>query len=231
MDQFITSLTSAGNAAAMTFTDMVITLIAALIFGLAISLTYMKTQEAGSYSQSFAITLAMLPVIMAVIILFIGSNVARAFSMAGTLSLIRFRSAPGDPKDIGYVFFDIGAGLACGIGQYLYGAVFVAVLCAFIIFITKIRYGAYVTTVKNLKIVIPENLDYENAFDDIMKKYTTSYKLTKVKTTDLGSLYELDYIINMKRKASDKQFIDELRCRNGNLNIVLSLAGQMVYGK
>lgn len=215
----ITEYTSAINIG-----DVVITLLAAIVFGLVIAATYTKTQKNGHYSESLAITLTILPIILAMIILFVGSNVARAFSLAGTLSIIRFRSAPGEPKDIGYIFFDIAAGLACGVGQYVYGAVFVAVVCIFMFVIHKTRFASLKTSAKKLKITIPEDLDYENAFEDIFKKYTTEYKLIKIKTTDLGSLFELAYNVSMKEDGTDKAFIDELRCRNGNLSIILSLA-------
>lgn len=214
----ITAYTSAINIG-----DVITTLLAALVFGLVIAVTYIKTQKNGLYSESLAVTLTILPIILAMIILFVGSNVARAFSLAGTLSIIRFRSAPGEPKDIGYIFFDIAAGLACGVGQYVYGAVFVAVVCIFMIVIHKTRFASLKTSAKRLKIVIPEDLDYENAFEDIFKKYTTEYKLIKIKTTDLGSLFELAYNVSMKEDGTDKAFIDELRCRNGNLSIILSL--------
>ncbi len=203
---------------------------AALILGLIISLTYILTHK-NRYQQSFAITLTMLPIILTVIILFVGSNVARAFSLAGTLSIIRFRSAPGDPEDIGYIFFDIAAGLACGVGLYAYGAMFVLILCLFMALITKINFAKPKTTAKHLRITIPENLDYEGVFDETLKKYTDSYSLEKVKTVDLGSLYELTYSVNMHRNVSEKEFIDALRCRNGNLSIALTLATVEVYGK
>ena len=138
---------------------------------------------------------------------------------------------PGDPEDIGYIFFDIAAGLACGVGLYGYGALFVLLLCLFMIVISKIKFGKPNTTAKNLKITIPENLDYEGIFDEIIKKYSKDYTLQKVRTTDLGSLYELTYSVNMNKDADEKKFIDELRCRNGNLNIVLSLAATEFYGK
>ena len=116
----------------ITVTSAIITMAAAVVLGVVIAVTYSKTQEE-NYQRSMAVTLVMLPIILAVIILFIGSNIARAFSLAGTLSIIRFRSAPGDPKDIGFIFFDIAAGLACGVGLYGYGAIFVVLLCAIII--------------------------------------------------------------------------------------------------
>ena len=225
MDNLINSITSTSDSGiTLTLPMAIVAMAAALIFGLVISLTYMGTHK-NKYQQSFAITLTMLPIILTVIILFVGSNVARAFSLAGTLSIIRFRSAPGDPEDIGYIFFDIAAGLACGVVLYGYGAFFVLIV------ISKIKFGKPNTTAKNLKITIPENLDYEGIFDEIIKKYSKDYTLQKVRTTDLGSLYELTYSVNMNKDADEKKFIDELRCRNGNLNIVLSLAATELYGK
>ncbi|MGN0181511.1 MAG: DUF4956 domain-containing protein [Candidatus Ornithomonoglobus sp.] len=212
------------TSSTMTVGEELITLLAALIFGVTIALTYMKTQKHEGYSQSLALTLTMLPVILAVIILFVGSNVARAFSLAGTLSIIRFRSAPGEPKDIGYIFFDIAAGLACGVGQFIYGALFVIIVCLFMIVLNAVKFGIPKMSIKTLKITIPEDLDYENAFNDILDKYASHYTLKKIKTTDLGSLFELEYKINMKNNSDDKNLIDELRCRNGNLSIILSLA-------
>ena len=228
MDNLINSITSTSDSGiTLTLSMAIVAMAAALIFGLVISLTYMGTHK-NKYQQSFAITLTMLPIILTVIILFVGSNVARAFSLAGTLSIIRFRSAPGDPEDIGYIFFDIAAGLACGVGLYGYGALFVLLLCLFMIVISKIKFGKPNTTAK---ITIPENLDYEGIFDEIIKKYSKDYTLQKVRTTDFGSLYELTYSVNMNKDADEKKFIDELRCRNGNLNIVLSLAATELYGK
>ena len=164
----------------------------------------------------------MLPIILSVIIIFIGSNIARAFSLAGTLSIIRFRSAPGDPKDIGFIFFDFAAGLACGVGLFGYGAIFVAILCIIMILAEKFKFFEKKATHKVLKITIPENLNYQGAFDEILKKYTKKYSLTRIKTTDLGSLFELNYAVIMLDDMDEQEFINELRCRNGNLEIRLS---------
>lgn len=225
MEQILSAAESTLNASSsMTAAEELITLIAALVFGVVIAVTYMQTQKKEGYSQSLALTLAMLPVILAMIIMFVGSNVARAFSLAGTLSIIRFRSAPGEPKDIGYIFFDIAAGLACGVGQFLYGAVFVVIVCLFMIALHAVRFGEPKANIMTLKITIPEDLDYGGAFTDILEKYTSRYKLKKIRTTDLGSLFELAYSVTLKDPALDKEFIDELRCRNGNLSIILSLA-------
>ena len=226
MTGFITNINNAmaSFVAEINMQVIILTLLTAMVFGLAIALTYMKTQRNGVYSESLAITLTILPVILSMIILFVSDNFARAFSLAGTLSIIRFRSAPGEPKDIGYIFFSVAAGLAAGVGQYLYGAMFVALVCVFMIVLASVRFGAPKAYPKKLKITIPEDLDYENAFSDIFEKYTNSYKLDRVKTTDLGSLFELVYNVSMKDRGTDKAFIDELRCRNGNLSIILSLA-------
>lgn len=168
-------------------------------------------------------TLIMIPTVIAIIILLIGSNVARAFSLAGAFSIIRFRSAPGDPKDIAYVLFTMAAGLACGVGYFAYAALFTIVLCMLMVILDFFKYGAVTTSQKQLKIAIPEDLDYEGAFDDIFARFTTGHELKKVKTTNLGSLYELFYTVTIKNEDSQKEFLDELRCRNGNLNITLSI--------
>ena len=151
-----------------------VTMLVSLLFGAIIAATYYKTTDYVSFQRSMAVTLMMLPVILSVIIVFIGSNIARAFSLAGTLSIIRFRSAPGDPKDIGYIFFDIAAGLACGVGLYGYGAVFVILLCAVMLIIEKLNLFERKTISKRLKITVPENLNFDGAFEDILKKYTES---------------------------------------------------------
>lgn len=207
----------------LTLFSSLATMIMSLIFGFVIAFTYQKTQKTNC-QKGFCITLLMLPVILSVIIIFVGSNVARAFSLAGTLSIIRFRSAPGDPKDIGFIFFDIAAGLACGVGLYGYGAVFVIVLCGVIVLAEKSDLFGEKNVRKNLKITIPENLNYEGAFDDIFRDYTKSFSLTKVKTTDLGSLFELEYSVVMNENVNEQEFLNEIRCRNGNLNIILAVA-------
>lgn len=212
----------------LTVSGSLVTILVALLFGGIIAFTYYKTQNEASYQRSLAITLIMLPVILSVIIVFIGSNVARAFSLAGTLSIIRFRSAPGDPKDIGYIFFDIAAGLACGVGLYGYGALFVFILCAVMFLCEKKNIFEKQTINKILKITVPEDLNCQDAFDDILKSYTKSYSLQRIKTTDLGSLFEVCYNVTMKKDLDEQEFLNELRCRNGNLSIILSVSPQII---
>ena len=216
----------ANASADITVGGAVITMLVAIVFGAVIGLTYYKTQEE-NYQRSMAITLLMLPIILSVIIMFVGSNIARAFSLAGTLSIIRFRSAPGDPKDIGFIFFDIAAGLACGVGLYGYGAIFVVLLCVVMLLTEKFGLFEKKSVEKTLRITIPESLNYQGAFDEILKKYTKKYTLTRIKTTDLGSLFELNYKVIMLHDEDEQEFINELRCRNGNLNIILAVGAPL----
>ena len=211
------------NTTDMSVSGMCIALLVSVLFGLAIGFTYFKTQTE-NYQRNMAVTIAMLPVILSIIILFVGSNIARAFSLAGTLSIIRFRSVPGDPKDIGFIFFAIAAGLSCGVGLYGYGALFVLILCVLILVIEKTGIFTKKDVHKTLKITIPENLNYEGAFDDLLLKYTKNYTLERIKTTDLGSLFELVYGVTMKDGQNEQEFLNELRCRNGNLTIILAVA-------
>lgn len=222
MDNFFNTVLT-NVSADITILSAIITMLAAILFGAVIGFTYYKTQEE-NYQRSMAVTLLMLPVILSVIIIFVGSNIARAFSLAGTLSIIRFRSAPGDPKDIGFIFFDIAAGLACGVGLFGYGAIFVAILCVVMILTEKFGLFEKKSVQKILKITIPENLNYQGAFDEILKKYTKKYSLTRIRTTDLGSLFELNYNVVMINDEDEQEFINELRCRNGNLNIILAVS-------
>ncbi len=207
----------------LTLSGMLLSLGAALLLGLVISLAYIRTHKEEGYSAGFTITLIMLPAIISLIIMLIGNNVARAFSLAGAFSLIRFRSAPGDPKDIAYVFFTLAVGLACGMGYLAYGIIFVIVLCLVMTLLHNFNFGKPKSSCMQLKISIPEDLNFQNLFDDILEHYTSSWCLKRVKTADFGTIFEAVYTINLKSTANQKQFIDELRCRNGNLNISLTL--------
>lgn len=141
-------------------------------------------------------------------------------------SIIRFRSTMGDPKDIAYIFFTMAVGLALGVGFIGYAVFFAVILCLILLVLDKLHYGNRKNAVKTLKILLPENMDYEGRFDDIFEKYTISYDIRRVKTVDLGSLFEVVYDITMKKDASEKNLIDEIRCRNSNLSITISLRGE-----
>lgn len=212
----------------LTFSSAVITIGLAILMGAIISLTYMRT-NANTYSQSFTLTMVVLPVIVAIIILLIGSNVARAFSLAGAFSIIRFRSAPGDPKDISYVLFTMASGLACGVGAFGYAVLFTIILCVLMFVLSYFKFGAKKSQQKLLKVTIPENLSYEEAFDEVFKKFNVEYQLNKVRTTELGSLYELVYLVHLGQHVNQKEFLDAVRTRNGNLDISLNMAPTPEY--
>jgi hypothetical protein len=222
---FNTITATAGTS--ISLSDSILTILVSFILGALISLTYMKTSNKSGYSENFSLTLIIIPTVIAIIVLLIGSNVARAFSLAGAFSIIKFRSAPGDPKDISYVLFTMAAGLACGVGAFEYGILFTVFLCLLMFVLNLFNFGARKTSQKLLKITIPEDLDYEGVFDDIFSEFTKGHELIKVKTTDLGSLFQLVYTVVLDDKISQKEFIDALRCRNGNLNIILSMGADI----
>ena len=195
-----------------------------IILGILISVVYMKTHEKNNFNSGFSTTLIMLPVIISIIILLVGNNVARAFSLAGAFSIIRFRSAPGDPKDIAYIFFTLAIGLTCGMGYITYAVLFTLILSAVMIGLHITKFTEPKNKTMQLRITIPEDLNYEGIFEEVLDNYTNSYNIQRVRTRDFGSLFELNYTINLKPDISQKSFIDELRCRNGNLNISLTLA-------
>lgn len=225
-ESILNATTTTGTS--ISLVNALLTMVISFVLGGFISITYIKTCNKNGYSQNFSLTLILVPTVIAIIILLIGSNVARAFSLAGAFSIIKFRSAPGDPKDIAYVLFTMAAGLACGVGYFGYATLFTVFLCSLMFILSIFNFGAQKSSHKILKITIPEDLDYEGAFDDVFNKFTTNYDLKKVKTTDLGSLYELVYTISMDNKINQKEFIDALRCRNGNLNITLSMQADTV---
>ncbi len=195
----------------------------ALILGIIIGVAYMFACRKEGYGKNFIVGLVLLPAIVSVVILLIGSNVARAFSMAGAFALVRFRSAPGNAKDISVVFFAMAAGLACGLGYVTFAAVFVVILVAVLLVLSTTGFAESNRGVKQLKVVIPENLNYTNVFDEVFEKYVSKSELKKVKTTNMGTMFELTYNVIVKNGADEKAFIDALRVRNGNLNVMLGL--------
>lgn len=204
----------------VTLSGLLIALFTALVLGLAISAVYQKTKRQSTSNGSFALTLVILPVIITVIILLVGNNVARAFSLAGAFSIIRFRSAPGDPKDIAYVLLCMAVGLATGMGFIVYAVLVTLIVIITLIVLDLTSFGSAKLTERLLKITLPENVDPE-VLESALSTYTERAVLERMKTTDLGSLYELTYAIRLKDDRNAKDFIDELRCHNGNLNISL----------
>ena len=172
------------------------------------------------YSQSFVVTLAMLPAMVQIIIMMVNGNIGAGVAVAGAFGLIRFRSAPGSAREIGMVFLTTAIGLATGMGYVIVAAAFFIIIAVFSILLTLVGFGAGDADERELKITIPENLDYDGLFDDLLNKYTRYAELERVKTTSMGTLYELSYKVVLRDQQKSKEFRDELRTRNGNLSIV-----------
>ena len=221
LESIITSTT--GESFTLTNTLIIIT--SSILLGIVISLAYLKTHKKDGYIPSFIISLIMLPTIISIIILLVGNNVARAFSLAGAFSIIRFRSTPGDTKDISYIFFTLAVGLASGMGYVGYTVIFTIILCAVMIILDSLNFAMPKSKAMVLKITVPEDLNFEGVFDEILNTNTTSWNMVKVRTRDFGALYELNYSIHLKNDVNQKKFIDSLRVRNGNLNISLTSCG------
>ena len=201
----------------------ILSILLAIALGLIICMAYIFVTRDMERSSSFLLSLIILPAIVSVVILLIGNNIARAFSMAGAFTLVRFRSAPGDSKDITFVFLALAVGLGCGLGFLTFAGVVTVMLSLIIVLFYKFSFSNIKIKRRQLKITIPEDMNFEGAFDDLFQKYTTKFDLERVKTTNMGTLFELTYGIHMKEGCNQKEFIDELRCRNGNLNISLSI--------
>lgn len=188
----------------------------AIILGVIVAFTHKATSKT---TPNFMLTLAVLPVLVQVVILLINGNLGTSLAVAGAFSLIKFRSMPGNSKEIISVFWSMAIGLALGMG-YVTLACLVTVIVAIIIFAFN-KIGSSLENNRKLKIVIPENLDYEDVFDDILKQYTQTCELIKVKTTNMGSMYELLYDVILRDGIKEKEFLDEIRIRNGNMLVML----------
>lgn len=221
LESIITSTT--GESFTLTNTLIIIT--SSILLGIVISLAYLKTHKKDGYIPSFIISLIMLPTIISIIILLVGNNVARAFSLAGAFSIISFRSTPGDTNDISYIFFTLAVGLASGMGYVGYAVIFTIILCTVMIILDSLNFAMPKSKAMVLKITVPEDLNFEGVFDEILNTNTTSWNMVKVRTRDFGALYELNYSIHLKNDVNQKKFIDSLRVINGNLNISLTSCG------
>lgn len=193
-----------------------------LVIGLFLAVVYAYKSR---YTQSFVTTLALLPAVVCVVIMMVNGNVGAGVAVAGAFSLVRFRSVPGSAREIGAIFLAMGAGLIAGMGYLAYAVLFTVILSGMMFLYTHLgvwqKSGCFAG--KALHITIPENLDYSGVFDGILEKYTDSHNLVSVKTTNMGSLFKLTYQVVLKDTAQEKEFIDKLRCRNGNLEVALSV--------
>ena len=171
-------------------------------------------------TQSFVLTLAVTPAIVQIIIMLVNGNLGTGLAVAGAFGLVRYRSTAASGKEISLIFLSMALGLATGMGYVVIAAVFFVIIALFVLALQKVRFGRTAENIRRLKITIPESLDYDGLFDDIFAEYTGSAELQNVKTSNMGTLYELDYNITLKDEHRVKAFMDELRTRNGNLNIV-----------
>lgn len=200
--------------------DLMTTMIgltSSIILGLIIALCYMYRT---SYNKSFVITLVLMPSIVMAVISLVNGNLGTGIAVMGAFSLVRFRSIPGSAKEIGYIFFAMAVGLATGMYYIAFAVVFTLFVGLASLVLYKFNFAEPKMLNKELKITIPENLDYTGLFDDLFNEYTSSYKLIKVRTTNLGSLYQLFYEITLNDQKQEKELIDKIRCRNGNLDII-----------
>lgn len=202
-------------------TDFMACLGTALALGLVMAIAYMYRTR---YTKSFVVTLALLPAVVCVVIMMVNGNVGAGVAVAGAFSLVRFRSVPGTAKEICTLFLAMGAGLIVGMGYLGFAAIFTLVMCAVFVLYNFLDFGTTknAATYKIFTITIPEDLNYTDIFDDIFKEYTTSTELVRVKTTNMGSMFRLTYNVTLRDTMKEKEMIDKLRCRNGNLEITVS---------
>lgn len=204
-----------GSTMTLTVSNFLLSFAVSLALGFVIAGLYMFRSH---YSKSFVMTLVMLPAVVQVVILLVNGNLGVGVAVAGTFSLVRFRSVPGTAREITSIFLAMAVGLAAGMGYLGIAVLLVVVLGAVSMILTITSFGDQRNR-KDLRITIPESLNYTDVFDDILKSYAKNWELVQVKTTNMGSLYKLTYQIEMKDTSEEKKMIDELRCRNGNLEI------------
>ncbi len=205
------------TGAEISISSFLVCTVVSLVLGL---LTAVLSQVKEKSSQSFALALAMLPAVVQVIIMLVNGNIGTGVAVAGAFGLVRFRSASGSAREISLIFLSMAIGLATGMGYVAAAVLFFVIMALFLLVLQILRFGAAGENVRTLKITIGENQDYDGLFDDLFQTYTMSSRLERVKTSSMGTLYELEYKIVLKDEHRLKAFLDELRCRNGNLNIV-----------
>ena len=200
----------------LTLMSSSICIICSIILGLIISLVYMKTSRC---SKNYIITLAILPILVSTVMIMVNGNLGTGIAIAGAFSLVRFRSMPGNSKEIMSVFFAMTIGISIGAGYVFFATLITITVALMIILFYFINFGEDKNKYKVLDIVVPETLDYDNIFDEVFNKYANKCELLRIKTTNLGSLYELRYNVTLKEGCKEKEFIDSIRVRNGNLKV------------
>lgn len=202
-------------------TDFMLCMGLSLVLGLIMAVSYMYRTR---YTKSFVVALALLPAVVCVVIMLVNGNVGTGVAVAGAFSLVRFRSVPGTAKEICALFLAMGAGLISGMGYLGFAVLFTLIMCGMFLLYNSLDFGAgkMKNLYKTLNVTIPEDLDYTGVFDDIFTEYTVEHNLSRVKTTNMGSMFRLTYDITLKDAAGEKEMIDRIRCRNGNLEITVS---------
>lgn len=206
----------------ITVWTMMISIVITVILGGLISTIYIRVNKS-KYSESLALTLLLLPMVISSVVMLIGNNIAGAFSLAGIFSIIKFRSAPGSAKDILFILMAVAVGLSCGVEAYAYGIIFAIIGSLLLLFLYKTEFGKVKRTFMELTILVPEDLNEDSLFDSVLKKNTKSFSLDKIRTKDMGSVFEFKYSIEANDNFNRLEFINELRCRNGNMNIKLAM--------
>lgn len=228
LDTIFKGLFDTQTTSVISVTDFLLCVGCSLVIGLIFAAMYMyKTR----YTKSFVVTLALLPAVVCVVIMMVNGNVGTGVAVAGAFSLVRFRSAPGTAKEIGILFLAMGAGLITGMGYLGYAFLFSIILSAVSILYAQIDFGARkkASLYKTLHITIPEDLDYTGVFEELLDEYASNFELISVKTTNMGSLFRLTYNMTLRNANSEKELIDKLRCRNGNLEITMSKQETQAY--
>ena len=205
--------------AVISIRDFLLCILVSVVAGVILALAYTFKSR---YTKSFIMTICILPAVVCAVIMMVNGNIGTGVAVAGAFSLVRFRSAPGSAKEICAIFIAMGTGLISGMGYLGYAVLFAILMSIVTVVFKAVKIGKVKDESKALLITVPEDLNYDEIFDDILKKYTTSYDMVSVKTSNLGSLFKVKYIIDMKKNVSTKSMIDELRVRNGNLEIRIS---------
>lgn len=202
-------------------TDFLLCLVTSLIIGLLMAFAYMYRTR---YTKSFVVTLALLPAVVCVVIMMVNGNVGTGVAVAGAFSLVRFRSVPGTAKEICALFLAMGAGLIAGMGYLGFATLFAVIMCIMFVLYNHLDFGAKknAAVFKTITVTIPEDLDYSDIFDDIFSEFAVTYDLIRVKSTNMGSMFKLTYNVKLRDTTREKEMIDKIRCRNGNLEIAVS---------
>lgn len=201
----------------LTLTSLLWCTLASLGVGLILGLVYYFTER--KRSKGLLVTVIMLPLAVQIVIMMVNGDMGAGLAVAGAFALVRFRSTPGTAKEICIIFCVMACGLATGMGFILFAFLMAAILAAVFIVLRFLPITNDSGDEKIIRILMPENLDYDEALKDVFARYTKRAELVRVKTMELGSLYQLTYSVKLKAGVREKEIIDELRIRNGNLTV------------